>query len=45
MAVSVNWGSIPGCPYNKIPTVLGFVFGPLIFGNCLLAAQGISHLL
>ena len=34
MAVSINWGGLfLGCPCNKIPTTLGSILGPLIFGN------------
>ena len=25
-------GPIFGSPYNKSPTILGYIFGPLIFG-------------
>ena len=33
MAVSINWGRLVGCPYNKIRNILVFVLGSLISGN------------
>ena len=33
MAVSIDWGSFFGCPYNKDHNILGSVLGPLISGG------------
>ena len=33
MAVSMNWGSFLGCPYNKDHNILGSILGPLISGG------------
>ena len=32
MAVSINWGSFLGCPYNMDHSILGSILGPLISG-------------
>ena len=32
--VPMNWGgSLSGCPYNKVHSILVSLMGPLVFGN------------
>ena len=41
MAISINWGSFGGCPYNRRPTSWGLesILGLLIFGNSHISIQ------
>ena len=35
-------GPFLGCPYNKIPIILGSTLGPLILGNSLIGRQDLQ---